>query len=77
MNNHVSAMVDKGKEKEKEQVGEGSKGADEGAVDTASAGMVEDNADPDPADRLSKPAPVMTVTIPTPIRPIPTCLRPS
>ena len=57
VDDHVSAAVDKGKEKEKEQVGEGSEGADEGAADTASAGMVEDNAEPDPADRPSKPAP--------------------
>ena len=49
-------MVDKGKGKEKKQVREVGEGEDEGEVDTAMAGMVEDGGEGQHASGLSKPA---------------------
>ena len=57
VDHEVSNVVDKGKGKEKEQVREVGEGEDEGEVDTAMAGTVEDGGEGEHASGLSKPAP--------------------
>ena len=55
VNHEVSTMVNKGKEKE--QVREVGEGEDEGEVDTAMAGTVEDGGEGQHTSGLSNPAP--------------------